>query len=170
MKVSQITVDWKAFMDKITLDLVPDYEEQMSEMLSEDLFNCYTAEELLDVSFEFFPQKEDESDEMVDRRNEMVSDAMRHIQDLIIKKWAKNLGMVELENYENKIITNERCKIHGKAQYFKGKRDAANEFFQMSAYGFSKWKLEWNGGFLDESTPQDSEDEAWEQMRVFKDV
>ena len=146
-----------------------DISQEFSDRLMEDEFNSPIAEEALDIAFDVYPDGSDEENELMEKRHEFVSDFMEYCRCEYIRETAGNLDMVNRSEYEKQSIADARVSIHGKASYYRGRRDAMNEFAKISGYAFSKWKLQWKGGF-EEKIPQDSEDEAWEQLKAFAEV
>ena len=130
---------------------------------------------------------------------------MEYARSEVVKKWASNLGMYTKEEAQSNVDTQrdvskeyweskhkrelnetrERCYNDGVDD---GTRMTLNKFSKMSAYAFSKWKLERfnpekesfcfktekSAKMMRDDTapseyqPQDSEDEAWEQMMAFQ--
>ena len=181
-----IRVDREAFLNLITEAEVAEFESEMSDRLIEDQFNSSTAENFLDTAFDMFPDGPGlDTDDLMDKRHELVSAAMDHLTNIVIKKWATNLGMVNKKDYESKEIADLRVK------------QVYDHFRSLSAYQFSEWKLGNPTQFNPKSDvgaefkikesilndaidqlddkykdvtrqPQDSEDEAWEQMKAFQ--
>ena len=157
--------DFFRFLESKQLPL-DEYEEEMSDMLC-DQFNTGLAEAALDVSFDLFPEKPGEDEDTTfDKRHEFVSEYMDYAQNEIIKKWASNLGMIDVKKSQEN--ANAQGELVSKIIH--------KRFKDMSSYEFSQWKLTGKNtspGMADDTMPseyepQDSEDEAWEQMRVFQ--
>ena len=152
-------------------------QQDFSDRLTEDEYNTDYAEAALDVAFDIFPEGpgKDENDVM-DNRHEFVGEFLEYIRCEVIKKWAKNLGMMTKEEADH--------KANAQAAF------VTQRFKNMSSYEFSAWKLNVPANdktqerimeqvedsvFYDakygeddnlpsEYEPQDSEDECWEQM------
>lgn len=157
----------------------PTIFEEMSDRLMEDEFNSPVAEHALDIAFDLYPDGSDTNDELMDKRHEFVSDFMEHCRCEYIKECAENLGMVSIAKAQENADAQTKFAV----KVYKDRLELqAENFRNMSAYQFSQWKLEqMNHHKMDEVTitestgkqvtkrvPQDSEDEAWEQLMAFQ--
>ena len=148
-----------------------DIIQEFSDRLMEDEFNSPIAEQALDIAFDVYADGTDDENELIEKRHEFVSDFMEYLRCDYIKQSAGNLGMVSAQEATDK--ANLQAKEATK--YWKAKLEKqASNFRNMSSYEFSNWKLNYDSvkEYRDDVTdymPQDSEDEAWEQMRVFKE-
>ena len=164
----------KCYMNNNFMDFImrkhfafEDVFQELSDILIEDEFNTSTAESALDISFDLFPDVPGEDlDDTFDKRHEWVSTFMEYAKTEVIKKMATNCGMITLEASNKK--ANDQGELVSKIIH--------ERFKNMSSYEFSRWKLTGKNtspGMADDTMPseyepQDSEDEAWEQMRVFQ--
>ena len=156
--------------------------EEMSDRLMEDEFNSPIAEKALDIAFDLYPDGSDTNDELMEKRHEFVSDFMEHCRCEYIKQCAENLGMVTIDKAQENADAQTKFAV----KVYKDRLELqADNFRNMSCYRFSQWKLEQSNNHkmndefdpcdLDihydnssERVPQDSEDEAWEQMMAFQ--
>ena len=145
-------------------------QQDLSDRWTEDEYNCEYAEAALDIAFSVYPDGSMPENDLMDNRHEFVSEFLEHMRSEVVKVWAKNLGMMTKEESDDKANTQaaEASKFW-KAQI---ERQAQN-FRKMSSYQFSNWKLDYDDvkEYRDDVMdymPQDSEDEAWEQLMVFQ--
>ena len=144
--------------------------QEMSDRLMEDEFNSTIAEEALDIAFDVYPDGSDIENELMDKRHEFVSDFMEYCRCEYIKECAGNMGMISLK------ASNEKANLQAAeaTKFWKAQVERqAKNFRNMSSYQFSNWKLDYDDvkEYRDDVMdymPQDSEDEAWEQLMVFQ--
>ena len=142
----------------------PSIEQDLSDRWREDEFNCEYAEKALDIACDLYPDGSEDNDSLMDKRHEFVSEFLEYMRCAVTKKWAENLGMVKI----SKAQENANAQAEEVSKMWKRRIELqADNFRNMSCYEFSQWKLDQD---IKESdyTPQDSEDEAWEQMKAFQ--
>ena len=143
----------------------PSIFEEMSDRLMEDEFNSPIAEAALDIAFDLYPDGSDTNDELMEKRHEFVSDFMEHCRCEYIKECAENLGMVTIDKAQE----NANAQTKMAVGVYKNRLELqAENFRNMSCYRFSQWKLEQSNNHKMDRVPQDSEDEAWEQLEAFQ--
>ena len=140
--------------------------QDLSDRWREDEFNCQYAEKALDIAFDLYPDgSSDSQDVLMDQRHEFVSDFLEHMRCEVTKTWAENLGMVTIAKAQE----NANAQAEEVSKMWKRRIDLqAENFRNMSCYRFSQWKLEQSNNHKMDRVPQDSEDEAWEQMKAFQ--
>ena len=167
----------------------PSIEQDLSDRWREDEFNCEYAEAALDIAFDLYPDGSEDNDSLMDKRHEFVSEFLEHMRCEVVKKWAGNLGMVTIAKAQE----NANAQAEEVSKMWKRRIDLqADNFRKMSCYEFSQWKMDaidkeqkanaeritqdhFDPCELDihydnssDRIPQDSEDEAWEQMKAFQ--
>ena len=149
----------------------PSIEQDLSDRWREDEFNCEYAEKALDIACDLYPDGSEDNDSLMDKRHEFVSEFLEYMRCAVTKKWAKNLGMVKI----SKAQENANAQAEEVSKMWKRRIELqAENFFNMSCYQFSEWKLDYDRtknphkDLEDIRQPQDSEDEAWEQMEAFQ--
>jgi len=166
-------------------------EEDFANFAGEDSFNSEVAEKALEIAFELYPDDQvgKDNDDLMELRHEFVDEFLEHARCEVVKKWASNLGMYTKEEAQSNVDTQRKvCKEYWtnvfnkkmaenslndyNAGYDEGVNDTLKKFRNMSSYAHSKWKREGDPvPMKDDSSPseyqpQNSEDEAWEQMRA----
>lgn len=183
------------FFDFIVRKEIPyeSLEEDFHNFSGEDSFNSDVAEKALEIAFSLYPdESSDNEDDLMDKRHEFVNEFLEYARCLVVKTWAENLGMVTIEKAQE----NANAQTAFAVKVYKDRLELqAENFRNMSSYQFSKWKLEQTnhhkmenpnpfgpmpaedheitmtestGKVVTKRVPQDSEDEAWEQMVAFQ--
>ena len=144
--------------------------QDLSDRWTEDEYNCEYAEAALDIAYDIYPDGSMDENALMDKRHEFVSEFLEYMRSETVKQWASNLGMVTIKKAQE----NANAQSEEACKYWKRKIELqAENFAKMSAYQFSAWKLD----YADAKTyrdnpmdymPQDSEDEAWEQLMAFQ--
>lgn len=165
-------------------------EEDAPYFMGEDSFNSDTAEAALNLAYDLYPEKpgEDESDTM-EKRHEFVSEFLEHARCEVVKKWASNLGMLTKEEADAKANAQaafavQKFKNMSAYQFSAWKlgvpaNDKDNEKIMESVEDDIFYDAKYGNEFdpcdlditIDNSSrvPQDSEDEAWEQMMAIRE-
>lgn len=149
----------------------PSIEQDLSDRWREDEFNCEYAEAALDIACDLYPDGSEDNDSLMDKRHEFVSEFLEYMRCAVVKKWAENLGMVKIAKAQE----NANAQAEEVSKMWKRRIELqAKNFSEMSCYQFSQWKLDYekvknpHKDLEDIRQPQDSEDEAWEQMKAFQ--
>lgn len=152
-------------------------EEDFPNFIGEDSFNSDIAEKALEISYSLYPDGSDTEDELMEKRHQFVDEFIEYARCEVVKKWAENLGMVTIDKAQE----NANAQTAFAVKVYKDRiQHQAERFASMSSYEHSKWKMEYNNkdhevtiSTVGEGTktirvPQDSEDEAWEQLMAFQ--
>ena len=120
-------------------------EQDLSDRWREDEFNCYIAEQALDIACDLYPddQPGEDDDTLMDKRHVWVADFLEFVRSEVIRKWAINLGMKP-----SNAITSETHNLI---------LDTVIKNYKKKCCCCCKNRV-----------PQDSEDEAWEQLKAFQ--